>query len=205
MFFVVDVETSGLTPWTGQLLSVAIVPVTQEGEVLLDSVFYERLMHTVRDPREIPEDVLTDTNRFWLDQPDDVISEAFSKYPRVHPIDCRTYIKRWVEEIEPDKSQRFIAANPSAFDKMWLESLYGQEYDSMWPFHYRSLCLRSFRFGLELSETVFGSRKGAQESAIPHHAREDAIAEALDLSYLIELKRSMNDEIASFKYIESND
>lgn len=191
MFFVVDVETSGLTPWTGQILSVAIVPVTEDG-LVLDTHFYERIMHSSKDPRDIPESMRTDTNRFWAEQDPEILDEAFNYYPRVHPVDARQHIIDWVQSVEADKSQRFIAANPVAFDKMWLESLYRQTYDEKWPFHYRCLCLRSMRFGLELDTVEYGSAKGAQKPVRPHHALDDAYSEAADLSFLIKMKRTMH-------------
>lgn len=197
MFFVVDVETTGLTPWTGNLLTVAIVPVSEEGDIVEEDFYYRRLNHHAVDPRIIqelrPED-LTDTHKFWLDQEPSTIDEAYNKAPRISGIMMRQEISRYVSRIEPDKSKRFLAANPAAFDKMWLESLYGPNYNEEWPFHYRNLCLRSFRYGLEVSN-VYGSSKGAQESEVPHHALHDAIAEARDLVYLLNLKRRIHEII----------
>lgn len=199
MFFVVDVETSGLTPWTGQLLTVGIVPVTEFGEIREEDTRYWKLAHFARDPRLIEEHHLTDTNKFWLEQQEDVIDEAFSfrNGDRIKNWDFRKELNDYVNEVEPNKSKRFIAANPVAFDKMWLESAYNEFYDKEWPFHYRCLCIRSLRYGLEFEETEYGSAPGAQKSEIPHHAMYDALAEAVDLSYLLKLKASYLEEILS--------
>lgn len=199
MFFVVDVETSGLTPWTGELLSVGIVPVTEFGEIEpdIENHFYSRVVYQGANIHYISEENMTPTQKWWLEQDYVVRDEAWNGYPRTHLYKLRNAINEYVERIEPDKSKRFIAANPVAFDKMWLESVYAQEYNKLWPFHYRCLCLRSMRYGLEFEETEYGSAKGAQESQVPHHAYHDALAEAYDLKHLIELKERYIEEILS--------
>lgn len=189
MFFVVDVETSGLTPWTGELLTVGICPVDEEGRIYDDDALYLRLVHVARDPREIPEEDRTSTNKFWADQLEGVINEAYNTYPRVHIVEAREHIIRYVSRIEPNASNRFIAANPVAFDKMWLEYLYGAEFDEKWPFHYRALCLRSMRFGLN-NDPVFGSGRSNFKPVIAHHGLYDAIAEAYDLQEMINAKQN---------------
>lgn len=202
MFFVVDVETSGLTPWSGQLLTIGIQAVSQEGE-LVGNVFYRRLKHTAPHPLRMKAIgyKLTPTYEFWADQDSDVMDEAYSYKPgsatRISHKDLVADIATYLDEIEPDKSKRFIAANPVAFDKMWLEYVYGEDYDRNWPFHYRCLCLRSLRFGLE-PETTFGSSSGNQKSEIPHHAYYDVLAEALDLIDLINLKRDTHYHLDEF-------
>jgi DNA polymerase III epsilon subunit-like protein len=209
MFFVVDVETSGLTPWSGgQLLSLGIVPVTEDGEVMKDpeNHLYLKLTHTAKPPLYIHSEDRTDTDKFWVNVfnsydgsvEHNPYTEAFvDTFRHTLPI-AQLIIRDYVDKIEPDKSKRFIAANPVAFDKMWMEYLYGDRYDNYWPFHYRCLCLRSLRYGLE-PEVEYGSRKGAQKSEVEHHALFDARGEAADLAYLINLKKDIHGQsIRSF-------
>jgi hypothetical protein len=187
MYFVTDVETSGLTPWNGELLTIGIQPVTEQGDVLVGENLYIRLSHLARDPRLIPEVNQTDTNKFWLDQEAEIIEEAFGfRQERTAPLTACFIIKEWMEQIEPEWNQRFIVANPIAFDKMWMEYLYASREVPV-PFHYRCLCLRSMRFGLEATQ-VFGSAHGNHESEKPHHGLYDAIGEAWDLADMINEK-----------------
>lgn len=198
MFFVVDVETSGLTPWTGELLSVGVVPVRESGEILPEQDhYYARLTYRGKNLHILDPMQYTDTQKWWSEQPREVRSEAWDKYPRVNPYMFRRELADYVESIEPEKSNRFIAANPVAFDKMWLEAAYDYEYDRLWPFHYRCLCLRSMRFGIEWEETTYGSRSGAQQPTLPHHAYHDAVAEAADLQYLINQKKDYVEKFIS--------
>lgn len=197
MFFVVDVETSGLTPWTGELLTVGIVPVMETGEIIDEDYLYIRLVHLAKNPIMITEAELTDTHKFWLDQDVEVRNEAFEQYPRHSFWDAREIISNYVKRMEPDASKRFIAANPVAFDKMWLEYLWSTDYES-WPFHYRCLCLRSMRYGLEVDSVEYGSAKGNHESEVPHHGLHDAIAEAKDLQDMIYAKRSISASLDDF-------
>lgn len=188
MFFVVDVETSGLTPWSGKLLSVGIQAVDEQERSLVGEVFYERIEYNGPNPHKVDARFRNNTEQFWAEQHGtEAYEEAFIRPGRINRIELMDKIDTYVNSIEPDKNKRFIAANPVAFDKMWLESMYGWRYDQRWPFHYRCLCLRSFRYGLEAA-LDFGSRKGAQEPLIPHHAMYDAISEAQDLVYLLSMK-----------------
>jgi len=189
MFFVVDVETSGLNPWNGQLLTVGICPVTEEAEVLYEETLYIELMHSKLDPREAKKKgySVSDTYEFWLGQEDSVIDAAFNGTDKITKGLACTQIQLYMEALAPEYSQRFLAANPVKFDAMWLEYLFAScERDN--PYHYRGLCLRSMRFGLD-DDPTFGSVKGDHESKIPHHALHDAIAEANDLSKMITKKR----------------
>ncbi len=194
MFFVVDVETSGLTPWSGELLTIGIQAVTETGEIV-GTPFYRKIKNNALKPRGLRAmgKELTSTQEFWADQPDYVYEAAYGEnhYAFSHQQVIKD-IADYVAAIEPDKQQRFIAANPVAFDKMWLESMYGTDYDEFWPFHYRCLCLRSMRYGLE-PELTFGSRSGSHSSEFPHHAMFDAVSEAHDLVELIQMKAQIFD------------
>jgi len=190
MFFVVDVETSNLSPWhpDGYLLSVGIVPVTQTGDIRYKDYFYGKLQADL--PPEWYDDDLPTKNEtliWWRQQDIAAQDEAYRAIKARGTLsDIALQITTYVEEIEPDKSQRYIAANPVAFDKMWMEYLFGvtrQEF----PFHYRCLCLRSMKFGIT-DEPEFGSDRSGHEPDFPHVAWSDAFAEAKDLQDMIDFK-----------------
>lgn len=184
MFFVVDVETSDTEPWKGELLSVGIVGVTEDGEI--DDGLYLRLKHSAF----LPAHNRTSTQEFWAWQAEDnpeAYYEAFLEPDRVSIKEGMLNILDYVTGLEPDENKRFVAANPVAFDKMWLQWAFHQV-GVTFPFHYRCLCLRSMRFGLE-DDSTFGSRKGTQKPKVEHHAYNDAIAEAFDLQEMINKKK----------------
>ena len=52
------------------------------------------------------------------------------------------------------------------------------------PFHYRSLCLRSMKFGMR-PRSEWGNDREDHKPAIPHHALWDARAQALDLVQML--------------------
>ena len=193
MFFVVDFETSGLTPWTGSPLTIGVVPVDQDGNIL-SARFYERFTHREDEPMTLfdSQAYMTDTEQWWCSDavPNEAYLEAWVKQPRLPRAEVLTQLCNWVEFNTPVGESAFVAANPSFFDKMWLEYLFADTGIAN-PFHYRTLCLRSMRFGLEHEDETFGSSKGAQEPVIEHHALYDAEAEAQDLSNLIKMKKNL--------------
>jgi len=193
MFFVIDFETSALDPWQGEVLTLGIVPVTHYGEILQESTFY-----CYWDTSEIMPDWafpanLTDTQAWWNEkrQVDDPAFAAawYREGPVYSDQQILDDIDEYVGMIEPDKDKRFMCANPAAFDIMWMNYIYSMQNRSH-PFHYRNLCLRSMRYGIECGFTPeFGNARDEHElyGYIPHHALWDARMEALDLVHLIEL------------------
>jgi hypothetical protein len=193
MFFVIDFETSSLLPWEGQPLTVGIVPVNQYGEILEESNHLYVEFPVTEPDWHLPAN-LTETERWWLNlknsdvEGDNIAFESawyresdFNKSFEA----CVLEITDYFMEIEPDYNQRFICANPVAFDKMWLDNIYSMRIEVP-PYHYRSLCLRSMRYGLEYGQNpVFGSSREDHEPLIPHHALHDARAEAYDLKFLM--------------------
>lgn len=186
-FFSVDVETSALQPDAGYLLTVGIVPVVQDasGKWRLDGrEFYVRV--------DQPNALSTSDGRWsslgwWAEQNEYVRGEAFSPHlVRHNELTAARMIDEFVRDIEPRADKRFFVANPVSFDKPWIDQLFfnaGMEL----PFHYRSLCLRSMRYGLAVSDEFGSSRM--TESLVPHHALHDAKAQARDLIAMLEEKQ----------------
>ena len=90
--------------------------------------------------------------------------------------------------MEPDWNKRIFVANPASFDKMWCDYLFAVTKHDPAPYHYRSLCLRSMKFGLA-PETTYGSDRTTHKSTVEHHAYYDALAQAKDLIDMLKTKK----------------
>ena len=181
-FFNVDVECTATVPSMGFLLTVGIVPVLHDGDswVLHRDRLYVRLDHDL-DMLVIPRPEHYTSMPWWEQQSDQAQDEAYrdDELVRHAPRTAARMIAEFVESVQPDWSQRFFTANPVSFDKPWLDELFAS-YEMPSPFHYRSLCLRSMRFGMNPSRG-FGSERETHAPKVPHHALHDAEAQALDL------------------------
>jgi hypothetical protein len=198
MFFVIDFETSALDPWNGQPLTLGIVPVTMFGEILPIDFYCEWDVEDM--PQwEFPAN-LTDTESWWNEKRK-VDDPAFAAaWLRANPVYSNQQILDDIDEFvhatEPDKNQRFMCANPAAFDVMWMNYIYSLE-GRLHPFHYRNLCLRSMRFGIEYGgNPEFGNARDEHEldGYIPHHALWDAKMEAIDLVKLMGAASHQNNQ-----------
>lgn len=182
-FLSVDVETSTKVAGMGELLTVGIVPVIYAhpgGWRMVDSVdqLYLRIEHTVsHDTRYHPS---VDSLAWWSEQDEFVRREAFDqsllRFPK-HT--AAKMIAEHVRSIEDDPQKVIFAANPVSFDKPWVDMLLARVNLEL-PWHYRSLCLRSMKFGMDV-EAGFGSDRTTHQSTVPHHALHDAQAQAQDL------------------------
>lgn len=175
-FFSVDVETSGFTPATGRLLTVGIHvvrPTKYGGELMPDSLYVRMTRGVVK-----PDD---SSMAWWAEQDEIVRNEAYADDTLVRhsPIVAARMICEFVANVCPEPEGRVFVANPVAFDKMWMTSLF-DEARLIDPFHYRSLCLRSMKFGLNPG-SEWGNDRSDHKPLIPHHALSDAHAQALDL------------------------
>jgi hypothetical protein len=180
-FFSVDVETSATVHTAGYLLTVGIVPVVHVDGAwqVHPRSFYVRLDHG--DPSRFPEPEHYTSMPWWREQDDAVQDEAYRdrNLVRHYSSTAARMILEYVTEIQPEWSMRFFAANPVSFDKPWIDELFADQ-GLPAPFHYRSLCLRSMKFGMDPSKG-FGNDRETHESTVPHHALYDALAQAHDL------------------------
>lgn len=194
--FSVDVETTSTDPHNGWLLTVGVQPVTFPtgniaAPVLDGRTFYERIDRIHHYPRWFA--TLTDsgsTLSWWLKQNSDAQAEAFRDLTleRLEPDTVAARLIDYVETIEPEPEARVFVANPATFDKAWIDDLFAETgYPN--PFHYRTLCLRSMRFGLVPGDK-WGAARDDHNPAIPHHAFHDAYAQAQDLARMLETRES---------------
>lgn len=203
IFFSVDVETSGLTPATGYLLTVGIQPVEfhldDPGEVELDRrTFYARIQQGGRLAGDKNWRPGKPTYDWWHEQSQYAQDEAYEDDDLVRHDDyvVARMIAEFVREVDPDSDEITFVANPVAFDKMWLTTLFDATRVAD-PFHYRSLCLRSMKFGLRRGSAWGGDRE-THDSQIPHHALFDAIAQARDLEDML-LERDYYTQLSTQK------
>jgi DNA polymerase III epsilon subunit-like protein len=181
-FFSVDVETTSTNPFKGHLLTVGIVTVHFNETWVKGPTFYERLEFPDKlDPME------NNSLEWWVLQDDEVRGEAFTAYPRNDNEVAALNIANFVRSVEPDYEQSIFVANPVAFDKPWIDKLFADVINSSNPFHYRSLCLRSMKYGM-VADPTFGSDRTTHESKLPHHALWDADAQAEDLIEMLSSK-----------------
>lgn len=170
MFFVVDVETTSTNPMTGELISIGACAT--DGHKI-DSQFYMRIKFEKWDEN---------TREWWLREPcDEAKQEVFDVgLERAEPYEALAAFNHWLFAYN---APRFFVANPVSFDKPWVDNWFTQHgLDS--PFHYRSLCLRSMKFGLRRDST-FDSERDNHTPEIPHHALYDAIAQTYDLHSML--------------------
>jgi hypothetical protein len=198
MFFVIDFETSALNPWDGFPLTVGIVPVNHFGDIIAESAHLYVEFPIRQEPDWHMPANLTETEQFWLSlknseiESDNIAFESAWYRDNGDIIwgDCMSQIEEFFAYIEPDPKKRFLCANPIAFDKMWMDYQFS-DWSRENPYHYRSLCLRSMRYGLQYGENPeFGSSREDHEPVIPHHALHDARAEAQDLKQLMNWSRA---------------
>lgn len=181
-FFSIDVETSSTNPETGSLLTIGGVAVDEATRQIVGDSFYVRLGIT---PRWNPE-----TQAWWHGQHDEAKRELFDKYLVRHdPYTAALMLREWVLDTSPhddDDEGRIFVANPVSFDWPWINKLLSSTLVDN-PFHYRTLCLRSMRYGAQTAEK-WGDRGRSTVPAIKHHALHDARAQAADLINLLTSK-----------------
>lgn len=191
LFFSIDVESSDTDRYLGNLLSVGgqLVVHDKDGAYLTGDGFYTRIDQTphLRMNGWFDGSCPTDTYKWWVEQNAVAQDEAWRDLTlhRVPALDAAIDLANWVTELQETFKAKdaFFVANPVAFDKGWIDDLFSQvnmDADVLHPFHYRSLCLRSMRFGLRKGSS-WGSERDTHVSKVPHHPLEDAIAQALDL------------------------
>ena len=177
-FFSFDVETTSKVASAGELLTVGCVPVvrTADGWVKYPQHFYMRVDSTVRVTSQRHSSLA-----WWKEQGEEVRGEAYENRDLLR-FDRATTAKalaEWMANIEPEWERRIFTANPVSFDKPWIDDLFVWA-DMEFPYHHRSLCLRSMKFGSN-PRFGFGSDRTTHQSLLPHHALADADAQAQDL------------------------
>lgn len=207
-FFSVDVETTTTSPISGHLLTVGIQPVhvyddDYSNPIISPESLYLRIDRTayydswyadLHDPNS--------TLSWWLRQNSEAQSEAFRDLDleRIPATEAAALISRFVELVEPSYWHRVFTANPVSFDYPWIDSLYVEASTGnptiRNPFPYRTLCLRSMRFGLS-SSNVWSAERAYHDPEIPHHALSDAQAQARDLILILRERSGVPTELVT--------
>jgi hypothetical protein len=190
MFYSLDVEASSTSPFSGELLTVGIVAVDSNGYIYNTLTFYMRLDVRLSKEWYNPElPTHNETLKWWRDQAEDVRGEAYENrhLTRTSEREVCDELTAYFVQTCPDKNERFLVANPIAYDKPWIDKMFARQ-DLEVPYHYRSLCLRSMKFGLD-PQPIFGSDRTTNLPGNAHHALSDAIAQAKDLQDMIHVKR----------------
>lgn len=183
VFFSVDVETSGLVPGRdGELLTIGVEAVSARGNSLGE--FYVRI-----NP---PDDLRGSSMEWWAEQSPEVRDEAYENNSLVRHNQwmAASMLAEFVTERAEGDDAVFVA-NPVAFDKAWIDYLFALTCVDN-PFHYRSLCLRSMKFGLRPG-SEWGSDRENHTPKIPHHALWDAKAQADDLRSMLTERDTVKD------------
>lgn len=193
VYFSVDVETTGLTPRTGKLLSVGVLAIRHHGDYLIpDRQFYGRIDRTDdliemgwwsdEDRVCLPglEECISPTHAWWSGQPQEAQWEAFGfagDYRlRERPGKVASDLIDFVTSFDVPWEQRIFVADPVAFDSMWVTSLF-DEAGVETPFHYHSRDITSIEDGAGYKPSRYTEFEG--RPLVPHHALDDAIAQGL--------------------------
>jgi hypothetical protein len=176
-FFVVDIETSSTKPATGDILSIGVVAVNHLRHQIGEQ--YWRIdVNPIRWDRK--------TFLWWDEQPWEAKAEAYadSSLARILPQTVARLFSEFVLKLGgDDQRERVFCANPASFDFPWVDKFFADN-DVDNPFHHKTLCLKSFDFGMNMKNWSTLERKHSPE--IKHHALHDARAEALDLIDLLD-------------------
>ncbi len=205
VYFSLDVESSGLTPGTGRLLTVGIAAISHDYQII--GTYYGRINRTSqlldvgwwedRKRTSMPTDptrYISDTHVWWSQQSAEAQGEAYGfaedHRERKLPSTIAAEVVEFAQSFGKEWKDRILVADPVAFDSMWLVSLFDDANarsrrmleDTFFepPFHYHSLDIHSMRLGcgLTFDDGAFNLHEG--RTLLKHHALDDAISQALE-------------------------
>jgi hypothetical protein len=184
-FFSVDVETSSTNPFTGELLSLAIIPIRSDTWEILDGKHWALEYN--------PEHVDADTVQWWSQQNKEAYEAAWGGL-RTPVREAAAQICGFVCSFAADIHDRVFCANPASFDWAWVEKLFSTTpYNN--PFSHRTLCMRNVLYGAQGGKWGNSRYKEVLVNypEIPHHAYHDALAQAKDLVSIMSMVNSVKD------------
>lgn len=190
-YFCVDVETSDLRTHVGAVLSVGIVVMDADGNVV--DTMYSRVRPTVPLHESWYKEhhaPLSDTQEWWRGQDQFVKDEAYAD-PSLHrygPSAVGNQIRNLALTYGSSWEDRFFVADPSTFDRKWVDTLL-EAAVAPDPFWYHDIDVWSMQLATQALSRR-GANKGiidpqhrnkSHKPDIPHHALADAFALAKDL------------------------
>lgn len=186
LYIVVDVETTGLNPAQDRVLTLGAVAVTYDHKIVRidDQFFYQRIDQSSWIEETNWYATILDcvsTLSWWVQQPFEVQQEAWrDENDAETQSSVVTQFANWIATKRRESGAKPVfVANPVSFDKPFVDQLFWS-HERRNPFDYRSLCLRSMRFG-GMQHEKWGTQVRTNKSLVPHHAFFDAYAAAQDL------------------------
>lgn len=193
-YFCVDVETSALRTWEGDLLTIGCTVVDAKGNVVDD--FYRRidvLLHPSWYDESMP--AISETQKWWREQNQIAKDEAYmdrSRERKPAKVVAKEFYN-FVTSFGNDWNDRRFVSDPDKFDWVWTDWLLSQD-NRPDPFWYHGIDMYSVRLG-SIAAKRGGRYKGKLDlkkrhetnvAAIPHHALSDSFALARDLCEFLE-------------------
>lgn len=163
-FISVDVETSGPNPRDYAMLSIGACTISEPRKT-----FYVELKPDVEG---FTREALSISN----------LSLEKLKKEGTPAEDAMQKFAQWVEDVVPEKSQPVFTAFNAPFDWMFVND-YFHRYLGFNPFGHKALDMKALYMGLRKTKWMDTSyntviEKTGIETALTHHALEDAIQQA---------------------------
>lgn len=202
IYYSVDVEATSTNTTDGVLLSVGVVVVREYDYGLkCCETFYAR----VNQPGVIDHGAAEakvwnpETLDWWLTQEaesPEAFGEVFNRHLVRHDHDVvARMLSEFVHETGgSERMCRVFVANPASYDWQWIDRLFCSAGIET-PFSYRTLCLRSAAWGHKTTDLAKSIR--TTKPLRPHHALDDAAAQAQDLINLWDEKTHIRDEVTA--------
>ncbi len=172
IYLSVDVETSGPNPGNYAMLSIGACMVAEPGKS-----FYIELRPDTDD--FLPESLAINK-----------LSLKNLRETGIFPKDAMLEFSRWVTGVVPEGSVPVFTAFNASFDWMFVND-YFHRYLGYNPFGHKALDIKAFYMGLRKInwlETSYNTviKNTGQETALSHHALEDAIQQAKIFKILLD-------------------
>lgn len=185
-YFSVDVETSALRPSEGELLSIGIVVVDAEGNVV--DHLYERVdvrnLHESWFNEDLP--AKTETQKWWRTQDQFVKDEAYMDRSLIRrPLQVVAHrVRNFILSYGESWTDRIFVASPDKFDWVWTDKMFSSAKVSD-PFWYHGIDLFSLHMGFAFNGYALDVHKRFDSgfvATVPHHPLSDAFEAAQELS-----------------------
>jgi hypothetical protein len=184
VFISVDIETTGPTPYNGEILSIGAVPVHDRWKNLKSAPAFSMNLMQVTMAKSV------DTMKWWEQWPLQWSRHRDGQQP---PNVAMAQFAKWLSDIT---AKPIFVAWPAAFDFGFI-NYYFWKHCSYNPFGYSPVCLKNFTLGkLNRPKALIGNREEAEMpegwlvtpediGLISHIALDDAIAQGYMLQHVL--------------------